>query len=598
MLRSHTCGDVRKDHVGQTVTLCGWVDTYRDHHGLVFIDLRDRYGKTQVVFDLGHDESLQETARSLRKEDVINVTGEVAARAEKDVNPEMATGEVDVRGRELTIYSRAKTPPFEPRTDELPGEELRLRYRFIDLRRDELQQAIIRRHKITKLVRDYFDERGFLDIETPILGKSTPEGARDYLVPSRVHPGQFYALPQSPQIFKQILMVAGFDRYMQIARCFRDEDLRADRQPEFTQIDAEMAFVTREDIYEVTDGLVARLCREFKDQEVTLPLKRLTYADAMERYGTDKPDTRFGMELVDCGEVAKACDFGVFSGTIERGGRVRGVCAPGAADKYSRKDLDKTMKDFVAEYGAKGLAYMKVADGKLESTIAKFFSDELQQKLIADFDASPGDLLLFVADQPSVTSAALAALRNRLGKELELYDPEVMDCLWVVDFPLFAKDEETGRWVAEHHMFCQPVEEDLPLFETDPGAIRAQSYDLVVNGYECASGSIRIHDPEVQQKVFDLVGFSAEDAEDRFGFLLEALRYGAPPHGGIALGLDRWIMLLAGYDNIRDVIAFPKTQKASDLLSGAPGTVDPRQLKELSIKTDLPEKAAGDSAGA
>lgn len=591
MLRTHTCGELRRDHVGQTVTIAGWVDTYRDHHGLVFIDLRDRYGKTQIAFDMSNDESLQEVARSLRKEDVLQVTGEVVARSDKDINPKMDTGEIDVRARDLLVHNKSLTPPFEPRTTELPNEELRLKYRFIDLRRDELQQAMMMRHKITKAVRDYFDERGFLDIDTPILGKSTPEGARDYLVPSRVHAGTFYALPQSPQIFKQILMVAGFDRYMQIARCFRDEDLRADRQPEFTQIDAEMAFVSREDIYDVVDGLIQKLAKEFNNQDVELPLKQLTHAEAMERYGSDKPDTRFGMELVDCKDVAEACEFGVFNNVVSSGGRVRGICAPGAADKYSRKDLDKTLKGFVSEYGAKGLAYMKVADGALESTIAKFFTAEQQQQLIADFDAKPGDLLLFVADKPDVTSAALAALRNRLAKELSLYDPSQLDALWVVDFPLFAWDEDDNRWVAEHHMFCQPVEEDFQYFETDPGKIRAQSYDLVINGYESASGSIRIHSPEVQQKVFDLLNIKAEEAEERFGFLLEALRYGAPPHGGVALGLDRLVMLLAGYDNIRDVIAFPKTQRASDLLSGAPSEVESKQLKELHIDTILPEEA-------
>lgn len=591
MLRTHTCGELRRENVGQTVTVCGWVDTYRDHHGLVFIDLRDRYGKTQIAFDMSNDESLQEIARSLRKEDVLQVTGEVVARSDKDINPKMATGEIDVRGRELLVHNKSLTPPFEPRTTELPNEELRLKYRFIDLRRDELQKAMIMRHKITKSVRDYFDQLGFLDIETPVLGKSTPEGARDYLVPSRVHPGSFYALPQSPQIFKQILMVSGFDRYMQIARCFRDEDLRADRQPEFTQIDAEMAFVTRDDIYSVVDGLIQKLGKEFNSQDIALPLPQITHEDAMERYGTDKPDTRFSMELVDCKEVAEACDFGVFNSVVKSGGRVRGICAPGAADKYSRKDLDKTLKDFVSDYGAKGLAYMKVADGALESTIAKFFTAEQQQQLITAFDAKPGDLLLFVADKPSVTSAALAALRNRLAKELELYDPTQLDCLWVVDFPLFAYDEDEKRWVAEHHMFCQPVEEDVQYFDTDPSKIRAQSYDLVINGYESASGSIRIHSPEVQQKVFDLLDIKSEEAEERFGFLLEALRYGAPPHGGFAIGLDRLIMLLAGYDNIRDVIAFPKTQKATDLLSEAPSTVEDKQLKELHIQTVIPPKA-------
>ena len=593
MLRTHTCGELRRDHLDETVTVCGWVDTYRDYHGLVFIDLRDRYGKTQVVFDLSHDERLQELARSLRKEDVIAATGVVAARDEKDINPKLATGEIDVRGRDLEVFSRAETPPFEPRTTELPGEEIRLKHRFIDLRRDALQETMMLRSRLNKFTRDYFDTHGFLEIETPILGPSTPEGARDYLVPSRVHPGHFYALPQSPQIFKQILMVAGYDRYFQIARCFRDEDLRAERQPEFTQIDAEMSFVTRDDIYAIVDGWVDRCLTEVAGISHAMPLPHLTYAESMERYGTDKPDTRFGMELVDIREVAESCEFGVFGSVVKSGGRVRGVCAPGAADKYSRKDLDKTLKDFVGDYGAKGLAYMKVAAGddgpKLESTIAKFFSPEQQTTLIEQFGASPGDLLLFVADKPAVTSAALAALRNRLGRELDLYDPSEFHCLWVDDFPMFAYDEDEKRWVAEHHPFCMPVEEDLDKFDSDPGAIRAQSYDLVINGYECASGSIRIHQADVQQRVFDLLGISPEQAEERFGFLLEALRYGAPPHGGFALGLDRLVMLLTGNESIRDVIAFPKTQKASDLLSGAPSTVGEKQLRELHIQLDLPE---------
>jgi len=590
MLRSHTCGELRSDDIGQSVTLGGWVQNYRDHRGLVFIDLRDRYGITQIVFNLSHDEQMQEVARALRSEDVIQVEGEVISRSE-NINPKLATGEIEIKSTGLVVFSKSKTPPFEPTTAELPNAELRLKYRFLDLRRDELQKNLVLRHKMTKAARDYFDQNDFLEIETPMLGRSTPEGARDYLVPSRVHPGSFYALPQSPQIYKQILMIAGYDRYVQMARCFRDEDLRADRQPEFTQVDVEMAFVQRDDILEIIDGLMAHLVKELRGEELALPLPRFTHAEVMERYGTDKPDLRFGMELVDIGEIAGACGFGVFKNTIESGGRVRGINARGAAETYSRKMIDE-LTDYVSEHGAKGLAFFRVADGSLDSPIAKFLDDEHHQAIIESLSAEPGDLLFFVADSDSVTSSALSALRNRLGVELELYDPSELKIAWVVDFPLLGWNEEEQRWDAEHHPFCFPVEEDLESLASDPGAVRAQSYDLVCNGYEAGSGSIRIHDPVVQQQVFDLLGINSEEAEMRFGFLLEALRYGAPPHGGIALGLDRWVMMFAGHDNIRDVIAFPKTQKAADLLSGAPSPVDDRQLRELSIQTDLPDPTA------
>ncbi|MEE3283377.1 MAG: aspartate--tRNA ligase [Planctomycetota bacterium] len=590
MLRSHTCGELRSDDIGQSVTLGGWVQNYRDHRGLVFIDLRDRYGITQIVFNLSHDEQMQEVARALRSEDVIQVEGEVISRSE-NINPKLATGEIEIKSTGLVVFSKSKTPPFEPTTAELPNAELRLKYRFLDLRRDELQKNLVLRHQMTKATRDYFDQNDFLEIETPMLGRSTPEGARDYLVPSRVHPGSFYALPQSPQIYKQILMIAGYDRYVQMARCFRDEDLRADRQPEFTQVDVEMAFVQRDDILEIIDGLMAHLVKELRGEELALPLPRFTHAEVMERYGTDKPDLRFGMELIDIGEIAGACGFGVFKNTIESGGRVRGINARGAAETYSRKMIDE-LTDYVSEHGAKGLAFFRVADGTLDSPIAKFLDDEHHQAIIESLSAEPGDLLFFVADSDSVTSSALSALRNRLGVELELYDPSELKIAWVVDFPLLGWNEDEQRWDAEHHPFCFPVEEDLESLTSDPGAVRAQSYDLVCNGYEAGSGSIRIHDPVVQQQVFDLLGINSEEAEMRFGFLLEALRYGAPPHGGIALGLDRWVMMFAGHDNIRDVIAFPKTQKAADLLSGAPSPVDDRQLRELSIQTDLPDPTA------
>ncbi|MEZ6133096.1 MAG: aspartate--tRNA ligase [Planctomycetaceae bacterium] len=583
VLRTQTCGELRRSHEGQTVTLAGWVHSYREQgKELVFVDLRDRYGKTQVVFRTDDSSEIDSRARKLRREDVIQIVGEVRFRGDDLVNPKLATGEIEVRVEQLTVFSQSKTPPFELDGD-LPNEELRLKYRFVDLRRQELQSNLILRHHLTQAVRSYFNDRDFLEVETPILGRSTPEGARDYLVPSRVHHGTFYALPQSPQIYKQILMVAGFDRYYQIARCFRDEDLRADRQPEFTQIDLEMAFVERDDILTMIDGMMAHVVKSVKNIDLPTPLPRFTYADVMERYGCDKPDLRFGMELIDIGDVGAASDFGVFRSVVESGGRVRGINAKGAGDKYSRRLLDKDLKDFVGEYGAKGLAYMKVAGGKLESTIAKFFSDEQQQEIIKRMHGEDGDLLLFVADRPDVTSAALAALRNRLGRELELYDPEEFNALWVVDFPLLHWNEDEHRFDAEHHPFCQPHKDDLELLVTDPGKVRADSYDLVINGCEAASGSVRIHDSKVQQRIFDLLNIKEEEAEVRFGFLLEALRYGAPPHAGAALGLDRLVMILAGDNNIRDIVAFPKTQKASDLLSGAPSPVDAHQLKDLAI---------------
>lgn len=589
MLRTHTCGELSKEHAETTVTLCGWVQNWRDHGGLVFVDLRDRYGITQVVFNPQSHPEVHALARTLRSEFVIQVSGRVVLRPPDMVNPNIATGEIEVRADALRILNRSKTPPFEPSAFDLPNEELRLKFRYIDLRRPVLRDALVLRHRLTQATREYFDRNGFLEIETPMLGRSTPEGARDYLVPSRVHPGSFYALPQSPQLYKQILMVAGFDRYYQIARCFRDEDLRADRQPEFTQIDVEMSFVERDDVLDTIDGLIAHMLHAVGRPAPALPLPRYSYADVMERFGTDKPDLRFGMELVDISEIVAQSEFGVFRNTVASGGRVRGLNAPQAAEKYSRRIIDELTR-FVGEYGARGLAFFRVKDGELDSPIAKFFDPPTQQAIIRAMDARPGDLLFFVADKDDVSSPALAALRNRLGRELQLYDPAELNILWVIDFPLLGWNAEEQRWEAEHHPFCFPVAEDIPLLETDPGAVRAQSYDLVCNGYEAGSGSIRIHDPEVQGKVFALLGIDADEAERRFGFLLEALRYGAPPHGGIALGLDRWVMLLSGLTNIRDVIAFPKTQRAADLMTGAPAPVDERQLRELHIRLDLPSE--------
>lgn len=585
MLRTHTCGELRRSDDGKTVTLAGWVNSYREQgKELVFVDVRDRYGKTQVVFRTDESVEIDNRARKLRREDVIQIIGKVHFRGDDLVNPKLDTGEIEIRVEKLTVFSQSKTPPFELEGSDLPNEELRLKYRFVDLRRPALQKNIIMRHKLTQAVRSYFNSNEFLEIETPILGRSTPEGARDYLVPSRVHHGAFYALPQSPQIYKQILMVSGFDRYYQIARCFRDEDLRADRQPEFTQIDVEMSFVERDDILETIDGLVAYVVKDVRGTELPTPLPRYTYADVMERYGSDKPDLRFGMELIDIGDIGAASTFGVFKSVVESGGRVRGINVKGGGDKYSRRLLDKDLKDFVGDYGAKGLAYMKVAGGKLESTIAKFFTDEQQLEIVKRMDGEEGDLLLFVADKAKVTSNALAALRNRIAKEQQLFDPYTFSALWVVDFPLVTWNEDEKRYDAEHHPFCEPNKEDFQYLDSDPGRVRADSYDLVINGYEAASGSVRIHDPKVQQKIFNMMNINEEEAESRFGFLLEALRYGAPPHAGVALGLDRWVMLMAGDDNIRDVVAFPKTQRASDLLSGAPAPVDDHQLKDLRIE--------------
>ncbi|MEN6458173.1 MAG: aspartate--tRNA ligase [Thermoguttaceae bacterium] len=585
MLRSHTCGELRLDHVGREVTLCGWVDTYRDHSGVLFIDLRDRYGKTQVVFAPEAGAALVEAARALRSEFVVLVRGAVAPRPEGTVNPKLGTGAVEVRARQLEILNKSLTPPFQPTSPELPGEDLRLKHRYIDLRRPDMQRTVLLRHRMIKTMRDYFDTLGFVEVETPMLGRSTPEGARDYLVPSRVQPGMFYALPQSPQLYKQILMVAGYDRYIQVARCFRDEDLRADRQPEFTQMDVEMSFIDAEDIIGVIDSLVARLAKEILGIEVKLPLPRMCYDEAMERFGHDAPDLRFGMELIDVSDLAAKAEFKVFRGAVEAGGRVRGINAKGAADRYSRKGIDELTAYIVENFAAKGLVFFKVeADGRLASPSAKNFAPELLAEIGQRMGAAPGDLLLFVADQFETTCKALYGLRKRLGAELKLYDPKTMNFSWIVQFPMFAPDTEEGGWTAMHHPFTAPRLQDQDKLETNPEACRAQAYDLVINGYEAGGGTIRIHDQELQQRVFRLLGIEAAAARERFGFLLDALQYGAPPHGGIALGVDRLVMLFAGLDSIRDCIAFPKTQRATDLMTGAPGSVDEKQLRELGLK--------------
>ena len=585
MLRTHTCGELRSVQIGQQVTLCGWVDTYRDHSGVLFVDLRDRYGKTQVVFaPESGDETLQ-AAKTLRSEFVVLIRGKVAKRPEGTINPKLDTGEIEVRVQHMEVLNKSLNPPFQPTAKDLPGEDVRLKYRYVDLRRPEMQRTLILRHRMIKILRDHFDSVGFVEVETPILGLSTPEGARDYLVPSRVQPGMYYALPQSPQLYKQILMVAGYDRYMQVARCFRDEDLRADRQPEFTQFDLEMSFINADDIMGIVEGAIAQLAKQVLGLDVKLPLPRMTYDEAMERFGHDAPDLRFGMELIDITDLAQEAEFRVFHDTAASGGRVRGINAKGAADRYSRKGIDELTQFVVDGFGAKGLAWFKVeADGKLASPIAKNFSPELLAKMGGRMNAAPGDLLLLVADRFEVTCKALYALRKRFGAELKLYDPAMMSFSWVVEFPMFAPDEETGGWASMHHPFTAPRIQDRELLKTDPGKCRAQAYDLVINGSEAGGGTIRIHDQGLQQEVFGLLGIDETAARERFGYLLEALQFGAPPHGGIALGVDRLLMLFGGLDSIRDCIAFPKTQRATDMMTGAPGAVDPKQLRELGIR--------------
>jgi aspartyl-tRNA synthetase len=585
--RTHTCGRLRLEDAGKKVTLAGWAHSYRDHGNLVFIDLRDKEGLTQLVFNPVTQPQAHELAKTIRCEWVIAAKGLVQQRSEGMENPKLPTGQIELAVEQLEILNVAKTPPFEIDSAEKTSEELRLTSRYIDLRRPQVQEKLRVRHRVTKIVRDYFDRLGFLEIETPYLAKSTPEGARDFLVPSRLHKDCFYALPQSPQLFKQILMVGGLEKYFQIVRCFRDEDPRADRQAEFTQIDVEMSFVDTNDVIGVHENLIAKIWKQILDVDVKAPMRRMSYKEAMDDYGTDRPDLRFDMKLKDISDIAGKSTFNVFTSVIEKGGIVKGLCAPG--QKYSRSDIEKTLTDFVADYGAKGLAWAKLKkeNAKLSfvGSLSKFFGQELQQKIIKRFKAKDGDMLLFVADNQSVANKALAPLRCKLAKDMKLYDENSFEFVWVVDFPLFEFNEDEKRYDSLHHPFTAPIGEDLEKLETDPAGIRSQAYDIVVNGSEIAGGSIRIHNTKVQQKVFDLLNISKKQAQQQFGFFLKALEYGAPPHGGIAFGLDRLIMLLTGTENIRDVIAFPKTQRGQCLLTDAPSRVDAKQLEELNLRT-------------
>ena len=588
--RSHNCGELGKDLAGQQVVLCGWVAKRRDHGGLIFVDLRDRSGIVQVVADPDTAGASFKVAEDIRNEYVIKVSGKVALRDEATVNANIATGAIEVMAEEIEVLNAAKTPPFYIQDNIDTDENLRLKYRYLDLRRPEMQRNIILRHKVTKLMRDYLDTRNFLEIETPMLTKSTPEGARDYLVPSRVNPGKFYALPQSPQIFKQLLMVSGMERYFQIARCFRDEDLRADRQPEFTQLDMEMSFMEMDEILELMEGLIAYIFEGALGKKIQTPFQRLTWDEAMERYGSDKPDLRFGMELINMVDAVKDSNFKVFNQVIENGGVVKAINVKGYAN-IPRRECD-SLVDFVGIYGAKGLAWMQIQeDGSVKSPIAKFFSEEQLANILATAQAEAGDLVMFIADKPAVVAQALGALRIEMAKRRNLIDNDALAFAWVVDFPMFEYDEEEKRYVAMHHPFTSPRDEDLELLATDPGKVYAKAYDMVLNGTEIGGGSIRIHRRDVQKQIFSAIGLSDEEAQEKFGFMMNAFEYGAPPHGGLAFGLDRLIMIMAQRDSIRDVIAFPKTQSAACVMTQAPNDVDDKQLRELHIKTSmLPKK--------
>ena len=587
--RSHRCTELGTANIGEQVTVMGWVQKSRNKGGIIFVDLRDRSGILQIIFEENNcgEESFAK-AEKLRSEFVIAVTGKVEARS-GGVNENLATGGIEVRAESLRILSESETPPFPIEENSKTKEELRLKYRFLDLRRPDIQRNLILRSKIAVLTRQFLAEEGFLEIETPTLIKSTPEGARDYLVPSRVHPGSFYALPQSPQLFKQLLMCSGYDRYFQLARCYRDEDLRADRQPEFTQIDLEMSFVDVDDVIDVNERLLYKLFKELLNVEIPQPIPRMTWQEAMDRYGSDKPDIRFGMELKDVSEVVKDCEFVVFKGALENGGTVRGINAEGQGG-MPRKKID-ALVSFAKDYGAKGLAYVAIQeDGTLKSSFAKFMTEEQMAALVAAMDGKPGDLLLFAADKKQVVWAVLGALRLELARQLDLLKKDDFKFLWVTEFPLLEYSEEQGRFVAMHHPFTMPMDEDWHLIDSDPGAVRAKAYDIVLNGTELGGGSVRIHQSDIQSKMFEVLGFTPEKAQEQFGFLLEAFKYGVPPHAGLAYGLDRVAMLMGGCDSIREVIAFPKVKDASCLMTEAPTPVDPKQLEELGIEIS-PEAA-------
>ena len=585
MKRSHYCGELRLANAGQTAKLTGWVMRRRDHGGVIFVDLRDKSGITQVVFDPMIDQIAHELANQIRNEFVLYASGEIRKRGEGATNPNLPTGEIEIAVDQLEILNTAHTPPFLVEDDINVAEEVRLKHRYLDLRRPKMQKALLTRHKAMLACRNYMNEQGFIEVETPILMNSTPEGARDVLVPSRLNHGQFYALPQSPQQFKQILMMSGVDRYFQIPKCFRDEDTRADRQLEFTQIDYEMSFATQDDVIEVTEGLMKRIFEEAADIPVTVPFNRMSYAEAISRFGSDKPDTRFDMELYDLSDLVANCDFKVFSNVVSNDGQVKGIAVPDGASKFSRRDID-ALTDLVAVYQAKGLAWIKVTEEGFDSGIVKFFTEETLNAIAERMKATPGDLMLFVADTPKVVADSLSNLRLHLGRSLDLIDQNRYDFLWVVDFPLFEWNAEENRYEPAHHLFTAPTDDSIPLLDTDPSKAQSQHYDLVLNGNEVASGSVRIHQWEIQQKILENLKISPEEVKSRFGYFIEALQYGTPPHAGIAPGLDRLVMLMLGEENIREVIAFPKTQRGACLMTGAPSDVTDFQLEELSIKID------------